>query len=294
VEGVAITNPERIVDPDTGFTKLGLAEFYAGIQDWILPYMANRLLSLVRCPEGQAGECFYQKHLAVQQAPQVPRLDFAERRGTTSYVYVRSIGHLVALVQAGVMEFHLFGSQVGEVERPDLMVLDLDPGPGVDWPAVVKAARALRDRLDAMGLRAFVRTTGGKGLHVVVPLKPAAEWAAVKAFAHAVARQHAADDPRRFTTTLTKARRKGKIFIDYLRNGRGATAIASYSTRARPGLPVAVPVRWEELGPRLSPDRYTVANLPRRLGTLRTDPWDGFFADRVALTRPLQRAAGLR
>ncbi|HUG27040.1 MAG TPA: DNA ligase D [Gemmatimonadales bacterium] len=293
VEGIRISSPDRVVYPDQGVTKLALAEFYAEIQDWLMPWMANRLLSLVRCPEGRAKSCFYQKHLAESQAPRVPRQEFRESKGVTEYLHVQSIAHVIALVQSGVLEFHVFGSQVKDVEHPDLLVFDLDPSPGVSWATVLRTARDLRERLQGLGLPPFLRTTGGKGLHLVVPIRPAADWDEAKAFAKAVAAQHAADDPRHLTTTLSRAKRKGKILIDYLRNGRGATAIASYSTRARPGAPVAVPIRWSELTSRLRPDRYTVGNLRRRLGALKTDPWEGFYERPPAISGRMRKAVGL-
>jgi bifunctional non-homologous end joining protein LigD len=294
VEGVRITHPDRVVYPEQGVTKLALARFYADIQDWLLPYLANRLLSLVRCPEGHQKECFYQKHLTTSQAKNVPRQGFRESKGVKQYIYVRSIAHVIALVQAGVVEFHPFGSQVTDVERPDLMVFDLDPSPGVPWRETMRAARELRQRLEDLKLSSFVRTTGGKGLHVVVPLRPVADWDEVKAFTKAVAERHVADDPKRLTTILSKAKRRDKIYVDYLRNSRGATAIACYSTRARPGAPVAVPLRWDELGSGLRPDRYNLTNLRRRLSALDADPWADFYGARVPLTKKMRQAVGMK
>lgn len=293
VAGVRVTHPERVMYPDQGVTKLDLAQYYENIQDWMLPYIANRPLSLVRCPEGRHKECFYQKHLAKSLAKEVPRTTFRESRGVKEYAYVKDISHVVSLVQAGVLEFHPFGSQVDDVEHPDMMVFDLDPSPGVPWSEMLRITRELHARLDVLGLTSFLRTTGGKGLHIVVPLQPHADWEQVKAFSQAVAELHAKDDPKRTTTNMSKAKRKGKIFIDYLRNSRGATAIASYSARARAGAPVAVPLRWDELGAGLSPDRYTVRNLRRRLGALKADPWQDFFDARMPLDTRLMKKVGL-
>jgi bifunctional non-homologous end joining protein LigD len=293
VEGIRITHPERVVYPDLGLTKLEIARFYADIQDWLLPLLANRLLSLVRCPEGSQQACFFQKHLLANQARNVPRQGFRQSKGVKPYAYVQSIAHVIALVQSGALEFHPFGSQITKPEHPDLMVFDLDPSPGVRWQDVLIVTRELRARLEGLGFNAFARTTGGKGLHVVVPLRPTMDWEGVKAFAKAVSERHAADAPSRLTTMLSKARRRDKIFIDYLRNGRGATAIACYSTRARPGAPVAVPVRWDELKSSLRPDRYTVANIRRRLAALKEDPWGDFYDARVAITPRMRKAVGL-
>ncbi|MCA1779260.1 MAG: DNA ligase D [Xanthomonadaceae bacterium] len=293
VEGIQITHPERVVYPDIGLTKIELARFYADIQDWLMPTLANRLLSLVRCPDGSQQKCFFQKHLLNNQAPNVPRQDFAQSKGVKPYAYVQSIAHVIALVQSGALEFHPFGSLITDLERPDLMVFDLDPSPGVSWNDILVAARELQARLESLGLHAFVRTTGGKGVHVVVPLQPTTDWTGVKAFAKAVSERHAADAPSRLTTLLSKAKRRNKIFIDYLRNGRGATAVACYSTRARPGAPVAVPVRWDELTTALRPDRYSVANLRRRLLALKDNPWGEFYEARVAITPGMRKAVGL-
>lgn len=294
VEGIRITNPDRVVYPDLGLTKIDIARFYADIQDWLLTLLANRLLSLVRCPEGSQQACFFQKHLLASQARNVPRQGFRQSKGVKPYAYVQSIAHVIALVQSGALEFHPFGSQVTDPEHPDLMIFDLDPSPGVRWRDVLTATHELRQRLDALGFNAFARTTGGKGLHVVVPLRPTTDWKGVKAFAKAVSERHAADAPARLTTILSKAQRRDKIFIDYLRNGRGATAIACFSTRARPGAPVAVPVRWDELKSSLRPDSYTVANLRRRLAALKHDPWGDFYDARVAIMPRMRNAVGLR
>lgn len=223
----------------------------------------------------------------------MPRIAITEKSGTRDYVHVRSVSDLVALIQAGTMEFHPWGSCIDKLERPDRIVFDLDPGPDVPWSELLRVAQGLRTRLDVLGLASFVRTTGGKGLHLVVPLTRTADFDQVKAFAHAVARQYARDEPRRLTTNMSKDKRRGRIFIDYLRNGRGATAIASYSVRARRGAPVAVPLRWEEVGPALRSDHYNVGNLQRRLAALRADPWADFAATRRSLTRRMRREVGL-
>lgn len=293
VAGVRLTHPGRVLYPEQGVTKLDLARYYEDIQDWVMPYIARRPLTLVRCPEGRHKECFYQKHLAKSLAKNVPRTPFKESRGVKEYAYVDDISHLVSLVQSGVLEFHPFGSQIDDIEHPDMMVFDLDPSPGVPWSEMLHTARELHERLDSLGLHGFLRTTGGKGLHIVVPLEPKADWEQVKNFSQAVSELHAKDDPKRLTTNMSKSKRKGKIFIDYLRNARGATAIASYSARAREGAPVAVPLRWDELGAGLSPDRYNVGNLRRRLGALKADPWEDFFDARVALDARLLKSVGV-
>lgn len=293
VLGVRLTHADRVLYPEQGLTKLDLARYYEAIQDWIMPHLARRPLALMRCPEGRDGECFFQKHPRVAIPDSVPRIDIDEKKGTSQYLYVESAADLIALVQAGALEIHPWGSRVGDLERPDILVFDLDPAPDVGWGEIVREARSLRDRLASLGLESFVRVTGGKGLHLVVPLEPGLDWDDAKAFARAIARQEAKADPGRLTTNMSKSQREGRIFIDYLRNGRGATAVASYTVRAREGATVCVPVRWDELDAKLKPDRYTVRNLPRRLASLREDPWAGFDDARRAITAKMRQAVGL-
>ncbi|HEX7005283.1 MAG TPA: DNA ligase D [Trueperaceae bacterium] len=287
VAGVRLTSPDRVLYPDQGVTKLALARYYEDIADWILPHVESRPLSLVRCPQGREDECFFQKHPSESMAKDVPRVIIEESDGPEPYLYIRKVEDLIAMVQMGVLELHVWGSKVDDVEKPDLLVFDLDPAPDVPWAEMLRVAKELRERLQGLGMEPFPRTTGGKGLHLMVPLRRKAGWDEVKAFAQGVAVQHAADDPSRLTTNMSKAKRRGKIFLDYLRNGRGATAIASYSTRAKEGATVAVPVRWDEVNAALRPDRYHIDNLRRRLSALKDDPWEGFAEARRAVTPKL-------
>ncbi|MWJ27470.1 DNA ligase D [Halomonas sp. ZH2S] len=293
VLGVRLTHPDRILFPEQGLTKLDLARFYEDIQDWILPHLARRPLSLVRCPQGRTDECFFQKHPRSAIPDNVPRIEIPEKGGSADYLYVESAADLVGLVQAGALEIHPWGSHIDDVEHPDMLIFDLDPSPGVNWKEILRVAGTLRDRLESLGMQSFVRTSGGKGLHLVVPLVPEADWEQTKAFARAVAQLHAKDDPERLTTQMSKTKREGLLFIDYLRNGRGNTAVASYSVRARKGAPVAVPVRWDELNATLRPDRYDVSNLRRRLAALREDPWEGFLDAARPINVKLLKAVGL-
>jgi bifunctional non-homologous end joining protein LigD len=270
-----LTHPERVLFPDTGLTKLGLANFYAEIGDWILPQIIDRPLSLVRCPEGQAaGKCFFQKHTSVGTPKSLGRVTIEEKEGPGEYVFVEDIEGLLALVQMSVLEVHPWGAKRDNVERPDRLTIDLDPGTDVPWPRVVDAAFQTRDLLTDYGLESFVKTTGGKGLHVVVPISPRrAGWDEAKRFCKHVAGQIADAEPKHFTINMAKAARKGKIFVDYLRNDRGATAVAAYSTRAKPGATVSTPVAWDELSAAIHSDHFNVANLPARLKSLKHDPW---------------------
>ena len=268
-ENFHLTNPDRVYWEDVGLTKRGLADYYAGVWEWIAPHVVGRALSLVRCPEGTAGQCFFQKHASAglddKQLRLVPEDD--------GYVIaIDDIGGLMALVQAGVLEIHVRGSTVARLDAADRIVFDLDPAPDVGWPDVVRAAREVRERLAALDLESYLKTTGGKGLHVVLPIRPV-PWDDVKAFARALAFEMATDSPERFIAVASKKERAGRIFVDYLRNSREATAICAYSTRARAGATVSVPIGWEELGKLGMPNRYTVANLAKRLGNLKRDPW---------------------
>jgi bifunctional non-homologous end joining protein LigD len=293
IEGVRLTHPDRVLFEDEGITKRMLAEFYAEHADWILPGLAERPLTLLRCPGGVGKECFVQKHPSETMPDDLPSVAIAEKSGKHDYLYARTAADLVALVQMGTVEFHLWNSRVDDLERPDQLVFDLDPAPDCQWQAVIDVAHELRQALAELELTPFLRTTGGKGLHLVVPLKPHADWETTKAFAEAVCERCADRHPERLTLNMSKQARGGKVFLDYLRNGRGATAVASYSVRARPGAPVATPVRWEDLGPKLSADQYTLTNLSRRLASLKQDPWAGFDDARERLTKKRCRDAGM-
>ncbi|WP_010629700.1 DNA ligase D [Halomonas sp. KM-1] len=292
--GVRLTSPDRVLFPEQGLTKLDLARFYEQIQEWVLPHLARRPLSLVRCPQGRNDECFFQKHPRSAIPDSVPRIDVPEKKGSAEYVYVESAADLIGLVQAGALEIHPWGSRIDHLEQPDNLVFDLDPDEGIAWKEILRVAGTLRERLESLGLTPFLRTTGGKGLHLVVPIEPGAEWDRAKAFAKGVAEAHAKDDPQRLTTNMSKAKREGRIFIDYLRNGRGATAVASYTVRARQNAPVAVPIRWDELNAALRADRYNVQNLRRRLSALREDPWAGFSEAARPLDTKLLKAVGVK
>jgi bifunctional non-homologous end joining protein LigD len=283
VAGVRITNPDRVLYPELGITKLDVAKFYEAIAQWILPYLVGRPLTMVRCPQGQVGKCFYQKHMKDSLPDTLRGVSIREKQGSDEYVVLDDLPGLISLVQIGVLEFHPWPARSERIESPDQMIFDLDPGPGVAWADVVSAARDVRRHLDQHHIDSYVRTSGGKGLHVVAPLKPPSSWDQVKQFTRSVAEEMVREDPQRYVATMSKSKRGGKVFVDYFRNSRGATAIASYSTRARSGAPVATPLRWEELARVESADHFDMTNLVRRLARLRTDPWDGFFKLRQSI-----------
>jgi bifunctional non-homologous end joining protein LigD len=278
VSGIRITHPDRILFAETGLTKEDLAEYYVDIADDMLPHVAGRPLSIVRCPEGQDGGCFYQKHLSPGMPAAIMPMRLRERGAFKKYVSVRDVHGLIALVQFGVLEIHPWGCSPNNIEVADRVVFDLDPDPAVPWARVVAAAKEVRERLSAVGLQSFVKTTGGKGLHVVAPLAPAVPWDRVKSFTQAFAAQMAADAPKDYIAKSSKSARRGKIFIDYLRNQRGATSVAPYSTRAKPGATVSMPVDWSELGARVKSDSFDVGNTRRRLQRLKRDPWWKFLS----------------
>ncbi|TIP96189.1 MAG: DNA ligase D, partial [Mesorhizobium sp.] len=275
---VKLTHPDRLYWPDQGVTKEGLADYYAEVWRYASPYIVGRALALVRCPNGISGEQFFQKHAWKGLNPNIVLVRDPKDPPDERLISINDLDGLIGLVQSAALEIHPWGSTVSDWERPDTIIMDLDPGEGVSWEAVIEAAVETRDRLKDAGLVPFVKTSGGKGLHVVAPLKPKAEWPGVKAFTKAIADSMAADSPGRYVSTITKSKRRGKILVDYLRNQRGATAVAAYSTRARPGAAVSMPLAWDELGPSIGPAYFTVENTPTRLASLSSDPWQDFRA----------------
>ena len=279
---IRITHPERVVFVASGdaraVTKGEVADYYRAVARWMLPELARRPLSLVRCPEGSEGACFFQKHHSGSFGTAVKAVALEQKDGVHDYLYVEDVDGLLALVQMNSLEFHPWGSRVDAPEKPDRLVFDLDPDTGIEWKQVVAAAREVRARLREAGLESFVRQTGGKGLHVVAPFRRGPGWQAAKDFSEALAGAMAAERPERYVATMSKARREGRIFIDWLRNSRGATSVTSWSLRARPGAPVAMPLRWEELGKVEGPGAFGLARALRRAASLRRDPWDGIDA----------------
>ena len=290
VAGVTISHPDRILYPDLELTKLDIARYYQSIADWIVPHVAGRPLTLVRCPEGLRGECFFMKHSKVWAPPALRRVRIKEKTKLGEYLIADDIAGVVSLAQMGVLEIHTWNSVFDAVERPNRIVFDLDPGDEVEWPAVVRAARMVRDALAALQLDSWVKTTGGRGLHIVVPLTPHADWAQCLDFSRALSERFARAKPELYTTAFARAGRERKILIDYLRNNRTNTSIAAFSTRARDGAPVSMPLTWEELRVSLNPQGFTVRTLPARLARLKSDPWADYWKRRQKLTQQLVRA----
>jgi bifunctional non-homologous end joining protein LigD len=284
-----ISHPDRILYPEDGITKQDLAAYYHAVADWILPHVVDRPLTVVRCPEGHGHDCFFQKRVMKGMPGAVRGVRVKERHGTMMAMVIHDWDGLLGLVQMGVLEIHPWGTRIQHLDNPDRMVFDLDPAPGIAWRHVVEGARLIRDLLEQVGLAAFLKTTGGKGLHVVVPLEPLAGWNDVKTFAKAISSGLAKHLPGRYIDVMTQSKRGGKIFVDYLRNGYGATSVAAYSTRARAGAPVSTPLRWNELTSDLDPGAFTLRTVPGRLHRLRQDPWADLPRIRQSISRDMQR-----
>lgn len=291
--GVRLTSPDKVLYPEQGITKLELASYYRMVADWIMPHIANRPVVLVRCPDGRHKDCFYQKHPGAGAPDALRQIPIKEKSKTEHYVVVDDVAGLISLAQVGALEVHAWGSREDKLEQPDRLIFDLDPDPDLPWKQVITAARQVREFLQQLGLESFVKTTGGKGLHLVVPIRRRYDWDEAKEFCKTVADAVVRADPGQYIANMSKAARHGKIFIDYLRNGRGATAIVPYSPRARDGAPVSVPLAWGELSARIHSDRYTIMNLHERLGMLRADPWERIGSLHQGLETPLKKLHAL-
>jgi bifunctional non-homologous end joining protein LigD len=269
-----------VIDPGSGTTKGDLAAYMAEVAERMVPHVAGRPLMLLRCPDGAHRGCFFQKHPSTPVPPALATVSVMESNGRRPYLSVRSPAGLVSLVQMGAIEVHVWGSRADREDRPDRVVFDLDPDPSVPWTETVRTAHSIRERLEELGLESFAKTTGGKGIHVVAPIRRGPDWNAVADFSGAIASEIVRADPARFTTQLAKAKRRRRILIDTLRNRRGATWVEPYSPRARDGVTVSTPVAWSELTSSLAPGRLTVATVPKRLHG--SDPWAGM--ERVTQT----------
>jgi bifunctional non-homologous end joining protein LigD len=290
--GVRITSPEKVLYPGEGITKGDLLDYYEAVAGLMLPHLGNRPLSLVRCPQGYGHHCFFQKHDTGGFPDAMHHVMIAESEGNEEqYFYVDDLQGLVAGVQMGVLEFHIWGSRVDQVEKPDRIVFDLDPDVGLGFEDVRRGAFDLRDRLADLGLKTFPMLSGGKGFHLVAPLTRRAEWPQVKAFCHAFAVKVGGEAPERYVANMAKAKRKGRIFVDYLRNERGSTAIAPYSTRTRDNAPVAAPITWKEAEKVSAANIFTISTMPERAKKLG-DPWKGYFELKQSITKAMMKAVG--
>jgi bifunctional non-homologous end joining protein LigD len=291
--GITLSNPDKVYYPDIGLTKLGVAQYYETVAPFMLPYVAKRPISLVRCPEGIEGERFFQRHAMKGMSKAIKEVAIPGGETKKKYLYIDDEAGLLGLVQIGVLEIHDWGVKLPKVTEPEHIVFDLDPDEELDFAILKAAAVEVRDFLAELGFQTFLKVTGGKGLHVVAPLTPKLGWSEVKGFAKAVADALVTARPDRYTANMAKKVRTGKIFVDYLRNQRGGTAICNYSTRARKGATVACPLRWDELKEMKTAAPYTVRTLPGRLKSLKGDPWEGYFSTRQSITAKARKALGL-
>jgi bifunctional non-homologous end joining protein LigD len=284
VAGIKLSNPAKILYAEDGYTKMDIARQYANIEQWILPYLQDRPLSIVRCPDGYQKACFFQKHVTQASHRHLRSVQLDPAAQDAEYFIADTLPAIIELVQLGVLELHSWGSRYPVTALADRIIFDLDPAPDVGWDKVTEAALLLRGLLEEVDLQCFVKTTGGKGLHVEVPIRPDYPWDVVKSFSRGVAQYLEQHIPDRFTSSISKKKREGKIFIDYLRNGSGATAIVPYSTRARTSAPVATPLFWEEVGPDIHSNTYNISNIFERLSSQKTDPWKDYLNTKQKLS----------
>lgn len=280
-----LSHPDKILYPEDNYSKQDLLEYYELVSDYLLPFIKNRLLSLLRCPDTYQT-CFFQRHTNQTTPKTLKSMDIESKGEVKPYLYLTDKSGLLSLVQMSVLEIHPWGSLIPDVEKPDRVTFDLDPAPDVDWKTIVAAAFEIRDELAQLKLASFVKTTGGKGLHVVLPIEAEHDWEVVKQFTQAFVTYLEKRKPGQYISKMTKARRGGKIFVDYLRNQRGATAISAYSTRSRIHAPVSVPLEWEELTNRQEDTVFTIKTVPLRLQGLQRDPWSSFWTTRQSLPFP--------
>jgi len=277
IQGIRISNPDRIIYPSLAFSKLDLVRYYDRVSDLILPHVVDRPLTLVHCPDGLRSPCNYMRHRRVWGPDVLRRVKIREKTKVGEYLAVDDVKGVIALAQMGIVEIHTWNSTTRDVERPNRLVWDFDPGPDVGFAHVIKAARALRALLETLGLQSWVKTTGGKGLHVVVPITPQRQWDECLDFARAAAAALAATNPTLYTITFAKSGREKKILIDYLRNNRTNTSVCAYSARARDSATVSMPLSWGDLKRTLDPARFTVTTVP---GRKTADPWKDYWTTR--------------
>jgi bifunctional non-homologous end joining protein LigD len=285
VGSIRVSNPDRVMYPKPRLTKLDVVRYYDRIAAAMMPHVEGRPLTLVRCGSGVDGDCTFMKHSKLWAPAALTRVKIAEKTKVGDYLVIETPDALVSLAQMDILEIHTWNVRHRKVEYPDRIVLDLDPGPQVGWPAVVDAAKLVRSLLQTLDLASWIKTTGGRGLHVVVPLETRHVWTACLDFARAAAEALVRHDPQRFTTKFAKRGRERLILVDYMRNNRTNTSIAAFSTRARVGAPVSMPLSWEELTPALDPAAFTTLTAPERIARQRRDPWAAYFRARQRLSK---------
>jgi bifunctional non-homologous end joining protein LigD len=287
---IVISNPERLVWPSLGIRKIDLVRYAEQVGEWFLPHLRNRPLTLVRCPDGAEAKCFYQRHLGMGASPGELKQFGRERSSKGYYLYLDSIAGILSAVQNGAVEFHTWGATIPDAQHPDRITMDLDPDPDLPWQTLVEATKLTRMLLEKLGLKCFLKTTGGKGLHVVAPLVPELEWDEVKQFTKQLAEFLVRARPDLFTAKIAKHHREGRIFVDYLRNAETASAVAAFSPRARADAGVSAPVSWDELGKKDIRTQFTVKSIPRRLKRLSADPWADYAKTKQSITPAMIKA----
>ena len=292
---IAISRPGKVLDETSGMTKQDLAEYLVAVADRMLPHIADRPISILRLPNGVGKQSFFQRHVSAGLPPGVHKIPVASRKTgeVDDYLYLNSVEGLVGMAQMGVLEIHPWGSKIDDVDKPDRIIFDLDPDEAIPWPTLSEAAFDIRARLKALGLTSYVKSTGGKGLHVVISIVPEHNWATIKQFAHNIVLQMEKDNPSLYLTKMSKAARKNHIYLDYLRNDRESTAVAPFSTRARPGVPVAVTLDWKEIKADSRPV-FHVCDLDQWRDRLRKDPWKEMLTSPQRLTEEMLLSAGVK
>jgi bifunctional non-homologous end joining protein LigD len=292
VAGVRISHPGRIIDKSIGFEKRDLVRYFERMAPWLLPHVKGRPVALVRAPEGIDGELFFQKHSNRLSIPFVTSHEGLDP-GHPALITLDSEQALVGAAQMGTIELHTWNAVASNIEKPDRVVFDLDPDPKLGWDRMIEAAQLTRELLAELGLQSWCKTSGGKGLHVVVPLARQAGWDEIKAFAQAAAQHMAATLPDRFSAKMGAQNRRGRIFVDYLRNNRGSSTVAAFSPRARPGMGVSVPIAWDELADTTGGAQWTVENIHERLEALSVDPWADYAGTKQRITRQMRERLGM-
>lgn len=294
VGGIGISNPQRVIDSQSGATKLQLAEYYAWVGERLLPHLRGRPLSIVRAPEGIDGESFFQRHCGRLKMPHMRALDRSLDPEHARLIQADHIRAVIEAVQMGTVEFHTWNARSDRIDRPDRVIFDLDPDKSLEWSPMAEATSMTLTLLDELGLQAFLKTSGGRGMHVVVPIDRRHSWDTVRAFAQGVSQRLAEQAPERLVAKMGEKNRVGKVFVDYLRNQRGASTVAAYSVRARPGLGVSVPIGTDELPGLDGANQWTILNLRDRLEAQRSDPWAAYGATRQGITRAMLRKLDVR
>lgn len=294
VGGIGISNPQRVIDERSGATKLQLAQYYLAVGPWLTPQLAKRPLSIVRAPDGVGGDSFFQRHCGRLKMPHMRVLDKSLDPEHARLIQADSVTAVVEAAQMGTIEFHTWNARSDRIDKPDRVIFDLDPDPELPWSSMVEATHMTLDLLDGLSLRAFLKTSGGRGMHVVVPIDRRHSWDCVNEFARGVTVRLAEEAPERIVAKMGPKNRVGKIFVDYLRNQRGASTVAAYSARARPGLSVSVPVTRDELDQIAGADQWNILNLHERLNAQQDDPWADYSSVRQSLSAQLLRNLAAR